>query len=105
MDELANLFGRTEVLDLDRAVPDEATLETHVGAFNDHIARELSRLTEELDAPAIEDDRLGAYGALLRRTVLQRIEDLGRVPVRDLHIVVNAGCRVVGTPYDLDYSF
>lgn len=104
MDELAHLFGRTEVLALDRAVPDGATLEAHAGLFNAHIAGELSRLTEELDAPAMEDDRLGAYGALLRRTVLHRLEERGHVPVRDLHFVVGAGCRVVGTPYDLDYS-
>lgn len=104
MDELAHLFGRTEVLAIDRSAPDEATLEDHVGAFNDHVAREMSRLTEELDAPAIEVDRLGAHGALLRRTVLDRLEDRRRVPIRDLHLVVNAGCRVVGTPFDLDYS-
>lgn len=104
MDELARLFGRTEVVAMDRTVPDGATLENHVEAFNDHVAREMSRLSEELDAPAIEDDRLGVHGALLRRTVMDRLVERDRVRVRDLHLVVGAGCRVVGTPYDLDYS-
>lgn len=104
MDDWARLYERTEVLALDRAAPDEATLETHAGVFNDHIADQLSRLTEELEVPTSEDDRLGEYGAMLRRTVLGRIEERYNSPVRDLHFVVGAGCRMVGTPYDLDYA-
>ena len=104
MDEFARLFGRSEVVALDRAVPDAASLETHVRAFSEHVAGEMSRFTEELDAPAIEEERLGEHGALLRRTVLHHLEERVRVPVRDLNVVVGAGCRVVGTPYDLEYS-
>ncbi|WP_421742653.1 hypothetical protein [Cellulomonas sp.] len=104
MDEFAHLFGRSDVVPLDRAVPDAASLEAHVGAFNEHVSGELRRLVEELDTPAIENERLGEHGALLRRTVLHRLEERGRVPVRELNLIVGAGCRVIGTPYDLDYS-
>lgn len=104
MDELARLFRRSEVVALDRSVPDAAALDTHVEAFNAHITGELGRLTEELDAPAIEDDRLGANGALLRRIVLDRLDERVSDLVRNLNVVVGDGCRVVGTPYDQEYA-
>lgn len=104
MDDLARMFGRYEVLPLERDAPGRATRDTDVEMFTEHLGGELNRLTEELTAPAVEEERLGVHGALLRRTVLHRIDERLSTAVRDVTFTVGRACRVVGTPYDVDYS-
>lgn len=104
MDDLAQLFGRHEVLALERDIPGPTALDSDVDVFSRHLGGELARMTTELDAPAVEEERLGRDAALLHRTVMDRLEERIGVAVRDVSFTIGSGCRVVGTPYDVDFS-
>ncbi|QDB79616.1 hypothetical protein FE251_09705 [Georgenia wutianyii] len=106
MEDLARLFGRDDVLALEREVPGRDTRDNDVGVFNEHIRGELARLTREVDAPQAADERLGIHGSMLRTTVLHRLEErIGvGVAVRDVQFTIGTGCRLIGTPYDVEYS-
>ncbi|MFC4555738.1 hypothetical protein [Georgenia faecalis] len=104
MEDLAQLFGRADVLALEREAPGRTTRDTDVEVFTQYISGELARQTEELDVPVAADERLGRHGSLLRRTVLHRLEERIGAVARDINFTIGTGCRLIGTPYDVEYS-
>lgn len=88
---------------LDRATPAEAVQQRHLSWFADHaatsIARDLPELSDRITSDSAKSgDRvdlgvLERYGIGLRSAVLTKMD-----------FSVTDGCRVVGTPYDLEWQ-
>lgn len=102
MDELASVFGRSEVVSLDRATPDAETLESSRQAFADHVTQELARLSDAIGASRQPADIDLAHFELQHGTFQSAIAKLA--PLRFHTMVLGDGCRVIGTPYDVDWA-
>lgn len=102
MEEFVSLFGRSEVAGLDRTIPDAETLDRRQRAFGDHVTKELERLSDALGAPGRPLDVDLAHIDLEHGTF--QMAAAGLVAIRQHTVVLGDGCRVIGTPYDLDWA-
>lgn len=88
---------------LDRAIPDEGVQQRHLSWFADHAATSIASDLPELSTQITADSPKS--GGRVDLGVLERYRiGLGSTVQTKLDFTVTDGCRVLGTPYDLEWE-
>lgn len=105
-DTSSDAVGSKSVFMLDRRPPSEEVQKRHSSQFADHVTTELrSCLTGLPEGGELKpaSPRRGTSGADAD-TLLERYGFEVHRPARTFELTVREGCRIQGTPYDLDWS-
>jgi len=103
-EELAELLQRRAVPELNRSLPGEDIRNQHVEQFADDVATALQQESEQITGSVWKDLPTDAGDRDRLRELIGRAERERADSMKPLRIAVRPGCRVVGTPYDVDWS-